>query len=117
MRPPRGWKKGNNQSDNMLLLITKVLNDSVPSNGNVKVIVDNHNAYKNDVTKYINKMSTNKRTVTGGEYNSKSGPYSDLLQTHDYVAYAAGNYVEYNDPSLSDILNMKFRKYQDGDLK
>lgn len=116
-RPPRGWKKGDNQSDNMLLLITKVLDDSVPPTGNVKVIVDNHNAYRKEVTKHINKMSTDKRTVTGDEYNSKSGPYSDLLQTHDYVAYAAGNYLEYDDPSLSDILNMKFRKYQGGDLK
>lgn len=114
--PPRGWKN-DKSSESMRKLFTKSLEKTLPEDGKVKVIVDHHTGYRGKVKSIVEGMSTPEREVTGNEYNSSSGPYSDLLQTQDYITYAAAGKVEHNEPSLSDRIKMRFRKFIEGDLE
>lgn len=114
--PPRGWKK-DKPSENMRKLLSKSLEESLPEKGRVKLIVDHHTGYRGRMGNIVESLSTPKREVTGGEYNSSSGPYSDLLQTQDYITYAAAGKVEYDEPNLSDRIKMRFRKFIGGELR
>ncbi len=108
--PPKGWS-GNEKSSSkdMNRLFRYSVEESLPEEGKVLVVVDRHSAHA-DVDKFLEKQSGNKLKVKGGLFNSHSGQYSELLQTHDYVAYAAGSAVERNNRKLSDIIGIKFPK-------
>lgn len=103
--PPKGWKgKG---SGDMNRLFRYSVEESLPKEGKVLVIVDRHSSL-GDVDRFLKEQSKDKLKVRGDKYDSHSGLYSELLQTHDYVAYAAGIAKEHNDRSLSDIIGIKF---------
>lgn len=106
--PPQGWTNKNATKD-MKGLVRHSLEDAVPKEGRVLVVVDYHSSLKNidDVLDCLKKVNPK---VAGGVYNSTSGQFSDILQTHDYVAYATGGAVEYEERTLTDKIGMKFRK-------
>lgn len=108
---PRWWSRGKRKSDSMQELFSHTLDETLPDTGNVLVITDHHSGYKGNAESIIGSKSNERRIVKGGEYNSASGPYSDLLQTQDYVAYAASAAVEYGNRSYSDRLKMSFKKF------
>ena len=107
--PPRGWcgKKGSSQ--NMGRLFRRSVKESMPEKGNVLVIVDSHSGHRN-IESFLEEQSGDGLKVRGGAYDSHSGPYSDLLQTQDYAAYAARDAVEHRNRKLSDIIGIKFRR-------
>ena len=108
--PPFGWNDENKQSKNFGRLFHHSIKDALPKKGKVMVIVDRHSAHKK-VNEFLKSQSNDKRKVSGDTYDSASGPYSDLLQTQDYVAYAASAAVEYGNRSYSDRLKMSFKKF------
>ena len=106
--PPKGWiGDEDNSSRDMNKLFRHSVEESLPEEGNVLVVVDRHTGHT-DVDNFLEKQSKGKLKVKGGLYDSYSGQYSDLLQTHDYVAYAAGSAAEHKDRKLSDIIGLKF---------
>ncbi len=107
--PPRGWSGKKGSSQDMGKLFRHSVKKSLPEEGNVLVIVDHHTGHRN-VESFLEEQSNGDLKVRGNTYNSYSGPYSDLLQTQDYVAHAAGDAVEHNNRKLSDIIGMKFRR-------
>lgn len=107
--PPRGWSGKKGSSEDMEKLFHHSVKDSLPEKGNVLVVVDRHSGHKN-VEKFLKEQSKDELKVKGNTYDSASGPYSELLQTHDYVAYAATDVVEYKNRDLSDIMGMKLCK-------
>jgi hypothetical protein len=107
--PPRGWSGKKGSSQDMGKLFRRSVKESLPEKGNVLVIVDSHTGHRN-IDSFLEEQSKDGLKVRGGQYNSESGLFSDLLQTQDYAAYAARDAVEYRNRKLSDIVHIKFRK-------
>lgn len=105
--PPQGWSGKKGSSKDMDKLFHQSVNDSLPKKGNVLVVVDRHSGHRN-VESFLKEQSKADLNVRGGMYDSYSGPYSELLQTQDYVAYAARDALDYNNRRFSDLIGMKF---------
>lgn len=107
---PKGWN-GKKKREVMIGTLNKTLDETLPENGEIFVIVDNNNLYtENNVTKVINSKSNNKRDVQGRDYNSDTSEYRNQLQTNDFVANAARSDVELGKNRRATILRMKKKR-------
>ena len=71
------------------------LDRTVPDiDGNLFLILDHHTAYTPQTPVRIRERYSDRRIVDGDEYDSKSGQFSDLLQTHDNAVFATHKFVE-----------------------
>ena len=114
--PPKEWDD-DDRGKVMLNILSYSVDRTLPeTRGNVFVVVDYHTAYKGAVRPLMQSKSRPWKTVDGDKYNSGEGPYSDILQTHDYVASAARGNIEIGDPTRTRILKMRIHKITDGDL-
>lgn len=109
-QPPKGWS-GPARSKVVLRVLDYSLDQVLPkTRGNVFVIVDHHTAYKGKLKVLIESKSDDNRIVSGDQFNSSEGPYSDLLQTHDYVSNSARSATELHEPTRAEILKMKVKR-------
>lgn len=102
-RPPLGWdvEKHKNEPHSATrkrrnAISKKVLEYTIDrtldrnTNPGVFIVIDENTSLSN-VDKICMSKSDDKRTVRGNTYDSSDSKYKDLLQTHDYVANAAGS--------------------------
>lgn len=114
--PPKEWETDDRKAV-MLSILGYSLDRTLPeTRGDVLVIVDHHSAYKGSVGPMIESRSRPWKTVDGDKYDSHGGEYSDMLQTHDYVANAVRGDLETGDSRRTGILRTKIFRIRDGEL-
>lgn len=114
--PPAEWLDDDRRKV-MRGMLNYTIDSTLPeTHGDVLIVVDHHTTYKGRVRPMIESKSTPWRIVEGDEYKSHQGPYSDLLQTHDYVANAARSKIEIGESTRADILRMRVHKIRGGEF-
>lgn len=102
---PNGWEKS--KRSRMIGVLDATLDETLPKEGTIKVVVDNNNMYpKKRLPELIRSKSNEKRSVSGDQYDSRRGKYHNILQTNDYVANAARSDVELGFTERSRILKI-----------
>lgn len=110
-KPMPDYMASGKKSNRIYGVLNETLEEVLPEEGLVWVVVDNNTQYGNDtkLKNFCRSYSNKKRTVYGNQYSSKGTSLpSDLLQTNDYVANAARSRTELNERERSRILKMRF---------
>ena len=114
--PPEEW-----YADDRAELMTRIMEYSVRSTlpetkGDVLVVVDGHKAYGDRAKQVIERTDSPWKRVTGDQFSSADGEYSDLLQTQDYVANAVRSHLEVGDPTRTTILKTRMHQIENGEI-
>ncbi len=108
--PPQGWERKGRAKvmrDVLDFSIGTVLKDI---EGNVYIVVDFHTAYRGKVPIIARAHSDEHRIVNGDVYDSHSGQFHGVLQTHDHVANSMHSYVESDDDTRVKKMGTKIRR-------
>lgn len=115
---PKGWN-GKKKREVMIGTLNKTLDETLPEEGEIFVVIDDNNLYTEDkVTRIISSKSDEKREVHGRNYDSEASEYRNQLQTNDFVANVARADVELGESRIANILHMKKKRLgKNDDLK
>lgn len=110
LEPPEGWL-GSEAQEKMVGILNIALGTIFKDlNGNVYIVEDGHTALRGKFDTMIRSHSHDGYVVDGDTYFSKEGQFSDILQTHDYVAAALRGLAEIGDDRRTEILKMNVRR-------
>lgn len=116
-RPPLGWIGADRAAIQRGVLKKGVEYCIRDSTGRVFLVIDHHSAYPKNLPDIIHDgLTTSDLVVDGDDFSSSQGQFSDVLQTHDQVAYAMHRLLKKNDDRASKHLKPVVRRIAEGDV-